>query len=194
MNNSIADWNMIVSEDKFIKKIDLLNKRLEYVDILNKKIEKLECKLDKFLDKEESENFDKNDKYNILETKIDSLSLMLNNLDKKIEYIKENKSDTNLFNTENISQYLDLNIDNDNDNEKNNENMQENSNLYNKNIIDNISTNLFNNNSLSLGLKSIINQNNTSERIKNTLWRRNIINYNSSNYYTTTPNIKYNIN
>ena len=43
-------------------------------------------------------------------------------------------------------------------------------------------------------LKSIIDNNNTSERIKNTLWRKNIINYNSNSYYTTTPNIKFNIN
>ena len=50
-------------------------------------------------------------------------------------------------------------------------------------------------NNMTLGLKSIIsNNNNTNERIKNTLWRRNVINHRPNNYYTTTPNIKFNIN
>jgi len=29
------------------------------------------------------------------------------------------------------------------------------------------------------------------ERIKNKLWRQNVINYKSSNYYTTTPYMKF---
>ena len=46
-----------------------------------------------------------------------------------------------------------------------------------------------------LGLKVLLDKNNNNEeRIKNTLWRKNIIHYNPNNYYTTTPNIKYKFN
>ena len=51
MNNSIADWNMIVSEDNFLKKIDLLNQKISNLYSLNEKIDKLETKLDSMMER-----------------------------------------------------------------------------------------------------------------------------------------------
>ena len=204
MNNSLADWNMIVSEDKFIKKIDLLTERFDSINILNDKIYNLECKLNLVIDNStqlNNKNYQENKMKNI-EKKLNKIFEKLTLLECKIDSINATEKPNN------ISQYLNAeNSLNEKEDEKPNNisqylnaenSLNENNNLYNThNIFSNISNNFFTSNTLnigSLGLNSLIDKNNAQERIKNTLWRRNIINYNSNNYYTTTPNIKYNLN
>jgi hypothetical protein len=225
MNNSLADWNMIVSEDKFIKKIDLLTERFDSINILNDKIYNLECKLNLVIDNStqlNNKNYQENKMKNI-EKKLNKIFEKLTLLECKIDSINATEKPNNIsqyLNAENslnekedekpnnISQYLNAeNSLNEKEDEKPNNisqylnaenSLNENNNLYNThNIFSNISNKFFTSNTLnigSLGLNSLIDKNNAQERIKNTLWRRNIINYNSNNYYTTTPNIKYNLN
>lgn len=216
MNNSIADWNMIVSEDNFLKKIDLLNRKISNLNCLSEKIDKLENKLNTIIKIKNNEAIqeDKNG-YNILERKIDLLLEKISKIDEKIDLVNTNNSNesnnlsldiSKYINNENKSNENKSNKDIDNDNieliknicieniDENLDNLDSNLDTLNNNTFTN---NFFNMNSLSfnsIGLKYFSNENNAQERIKNTLWRRNIINYNNNNYYTTTPNIKFNIN
>ena len=195
MNNSISDWNLIVPEDKILKKIDDLNKKLDNFKKFQDNLDKLQTKLDKF-DKlqEKLDKFnklqEKLDKIDELQTKLDKLDKIDEKLDKILNVNNNIYLDIPNEGEQNISEkssIIDLpnNLKTPNELNKSDYFNPENYSKNDKNkfifpysLIDNA------------GIKGVINDY-SQERIKNKLWRQNVINYKSPNYYTTTPYMKF---
>ena len=191
MNNSLRDWNMIEYEDKIKKlnnkvisienldkKIDLLNKNLKYViekinlieekvDLINKKQNK------KFVDVETNTENEEIDDENICteDFSLHSSCLdisSLNKINKKEENLSLNISECNNV----IEKPLDV---------------------QNLSFSDYFGNSFFTPISfMPLGLKEFTENQNNYHRLRNTIWRKNIIKHNSDSSYVTTPNINCN--
>ena len=142
---------------------DKLNKNLETIDMLETKIDKLSDKFTKIIIKLDS-----------LDIKLDSLDIKLDSLKSKIDEDDDDEEDKLIEG------------DDEEDEKTSNSNNSNNSN----NSVGVNKTSLYPFSFNTLGLKGLIDDNNR-DRIQNTLWRKNIINFNPNNCYTTTPNIKY---
>lgn len=182
MNNSISDWNLIVPEDKILKKIDNLNKKLDNINFFQEKIDKLDNSA--FLNELETKIDNLEKKLNIIDEKIDNL---LKNNKKHLDFFKNNQPNI-LEKSNDLYSFNDLYSYNDLKKKKFNNSDYFNPENYSKNIYTNFifPYSLIDN----IGIKGIINDY-KPERIKNKLWRKNVINNKSSNYYTTTPYMKF---
>ena len=156
---------MIEYEDK----VNKLNKKLEKFDKLDKKIDNINNNINK--------------KIECIDKKIDKLFAKFNSIESKLDSLSVNNS---LF-LPNITE--NLNIEN-NENNENSENSESNENhafdnqYFGNSFLNPISF-------MPIGLKDF-SENNNYHRIRNTLWRKNIISHNSDSSYVTTPNINCN--
>ena len=193
MNNSISDWNLIVPEDKILKIIDDLNKKLDNFKKFQDNLDKLQTKLDK-LDKFDKLQ-DKLYKFDKLQTKFDDFDKLqekLDKIDEKLEKILNGNNYLDILNVEqqsSLDKSCDLNLS---DNFKKSNELNKSDYFNPENYSKNNKNNFIFPYSLidNMGIKGVINDY-SQERIKNKLWRQNVINYKSPNYYTTTPYMKF---